>query len=94
MLFSLREENHKHLVFNKANGKINHQDSKYKLWPNSNSFGFHTNMLPSLINKCIIIIMAIAVIKYQTFDDPMQKDCKTTIKSLDVSANRLRYWNW
>lgn len=76
MLFSLREENHKHLVFNKANGKINHQDSKYKLWPNSNSFGFHTNMLPSLINECIIIIMAIAVITYQTFDDPMQKELK------------------
>lgn len=48
-------------------------------------------MLPSLINKCIIIIMAIAVIKYQTFDDPMQKERKTTIKSLDVSANRLKY---
>lgn len=57
---------------------------------NSNSFGFHTNMLPSLINKCIIITIAIAVITYQTFDDPMQKDRKTTIKSLDVSANRLR----
>lgn len=48
-------------------------------------------MLPSLINKCIIIKIEIAVITYQTFDDPMQKDCKTTIKSLDVSANRLRY---
>lgn len=89
MLFSLREENHKHLVFNKANGKISHQDSKYKLWPNSNSFGFHTNILPSLINKCIIITIAIAVITYQTFEDR-----KTTINSLDVSANRLRYWNW
>lgn len=39
-------------------------------------------------------LMAIAVITYQTFDDPMQKERKTTIKSLDVSANRLRYWNW
>lgn len=48
-------------------------------------------MLPSLINKCIMIIMAIAVITYQTFDDPMQKERKTTIKSLDVSASRLRY---
>lgn len=43
-------------------------------------------MLPSLINKCIIITIAIAVITYQTFEDR-----KTTIKSLDVSANRLRY---
>lgn len=48
-------------------------------------------MLPSLINKCIIITIAIAVITYQTFDDPMQKERKTTIKSLDVSASRLRY---
>lgn len=48
-------------------------------------------MLPSLINKCIIITIAIAAITYQTFDDPMQKERKTTIKSLDVSANRLRY---
>lgn len=48
-------------------------------------------MLPSLINKCIIITIVIAVITYQTFDDPMQKERKTTIKSLDVSANRLRY---
>lgn len=88
MLFSLREENHKHLVFNKANGKINHQDFKYELWIQIVSDSIQ------IINKCIIITIAIAVITYQTFDDPMQKDRKTTIKSLDVSANRLRYWNW